>query len=133
MAGPFSDVRLRLKQADMAALGEPGRSLFTAVLGSYGLSLTEDDIADGQARLSRTLGGTEVKFEWGGRRSAYLLGSTYPGLITLFDSDGMQTMEFLGILADIPDRNYQALDFTQLSLLMAIHPLAPDPARTSPC
>jgi hypothetical protein len=59
--------------------------------------------------------------------SAYLIGSTYPGLVSLFDSDGANTMELLGILADIPKRNYAALDLTVPSLLIAVRPLIADP------
>jgi hypothetical protein len=50
--------------------------------------------------------------------STYLGGSTYPGLVSLFDTYGVNSMELLGILADIPKRNYAALDLgTSLSLL----------------
>jgi hypothetical protein len=59
--------------------------------------------------------------------SAYLIGSTYPSLVSLFDSDGANTMELLGILADIPKRNYAALDLTVPSLLIAVRPLIADP------
>jgi hypothetical protein len=158
MDSPFSDVQLGLKQVDISSLSEPERSLFTAALSSYGLKLADEEVAEGLARLSRVMGSTKPEFESGGRRfagdhslprtryfsitdglgmdqhtllqeiSAYLLNCTYPGLITLFDSDGAQNLEFLGTLADIPRSNYQALDFSRPSLLIAIRPLTADPA-----
>jgi hypothetical protein len=58
--------------------------------------------------------------------SAYFAGSSYPGLVSLFDTDGTNTLELLGILAAIPKRNYQALNLTIPSLLIAIRPLTTD-------
>ena len=118
---------------------------------------SKDDIDHGTASLSKLLAGAEVQFDSsGGRRfagdrtlprtryfsvleggsdgrtllgemSAYLTGSTYPGLVSLFDTDGANTLELLGILSDIPKRNYRALDLAVPSLLVAVRPLNTDP------
>lgn len=59
--------------------------------------------------------------------SAYLVGSSYPGLVAFFDNDGANTMEALGILADVPKRNYRALDLAVPSLLVGLRPVQGDP------
>ena len=117
---------------------------------------SKDDVDQGMASLSNLLAGAEVQFDSsGGRRfagdrtlprtryftvleggsdgrtllremSAYLTGSTYPGLVSLFDTDGANTLELLGILSDIPKRNYQALNLALPSLLIAVRPLNAD-------
>jgi hypothetical protein len=58
--------------------------------------------------------------------SAYLVGSTYPGLVSFFDTAGANTMELLAILAEVPDQNTRSLDLAMPSLLVALRPLASD-------
>ena len=62
-----------------------------------------------------------------GEVSAYLIGSTYLGLVSLFDTEGTNTIELLAILAAIPKQNYQALNLRVPSLLVAFRPLTSDP------
>jgi hypothetical protein len=58
--------------------------------------------------------------------SAYLGQSTYPGLVSLFETEGANALELLAILAAIPKRNYRALDLGVPSLLIALRPLDRD-------
>ncbi len=59
--------------------------------------------------------------------SAYLVESSYPGLVSLFETEGANTAELLGILAAVPRKNYDALDLEAPSLLIGLRPLTRDP------
>ena len=150
----FSEVPLRLKQVDLSAAGDVERYVFAATLGTYGL---EDKAEDATAAVRAALGEVDVEFDptparrFAGDRtlprtryhalvqdeldsddrtllremSAYL--GSYPGLASLFDTTGANSMEILGVLADLPQTNYRSLDISRPSLLVALRPLEPDP------
>lgn len=59
-------------------------------------SLVDDDLADHRTLLRGLC--------------AYLTQSTYPGLVSLFETDGVNSLELPAILAAIPKSNYRALD-----------------------
>jgi hypothetical protein len=153
----FSGVQLRLKQVDIPGLGELSRYAFESAFGSYSWdnstiseATSELSRAFGGAKFlfdtttSRRFAGdstlpraryysiSDDDYGWDDRTllreiSAYLTGSIYAGLVSFFDTSMQNSMELLGILAEIPKKNYDALDFSLPSFLIALRPLARDP------
>lgn len=57
---------------------------------------------------------------------AYLIGSQYPGLVSIFENLGIIAGELLTTLASISKKNMDALSLNEPSLLIALRPLARD-------
>jgi hypothetical protein len=153
---PFSKVELRLKQVDTPRLEPLARYAFDAAFGAYTLDeqqvgdakdrlsqrLGGAEVQFDRATPRRFAGDAtlprgryfSVSIDdagWDGHTllheiSAYLTGSTYPGLVSFFDTSMANTMELLGILAEIPKKNFKALDLSLPSFLVALRPLDPD-------
>ena len=153
-AAPGSNIQLHLKQIDLDSASDVAREVFAATVGGYTLDVDETERK--ASELSDLLAGAEVVVDptqprrFAGDRTlsrtryhalvrndldsdegtvlrevrAYL--GRYPGLVSLLDTTGLNTMELLGILADVPGDNYRALDLSQPSLLIAVRPLAED-------
>jgi hypothetical protein len=152
----FSSIELCLKQVDIPGLGELSRYVFNSAFGSYSwddntineatselsrtlggsevvFDTTTSRRFSGDSTLprSRYYSLSNDDCGWDDHTllreiSAYLTGSTYPGLVSFFDTSMQNSMELLGILAAIPKKNYEALDLSLPSFLIALRPLAPD-------
>jgi hypothetical protein len=153
----FSGVKLRLKQVDIPGLRELSRYAFESAFGSYSWdnstiseAMSELSRAFGGAKFvfdtttsrrfavdstlprARYYSISDDDYGWDDHTllreiSAYLTGSKYAGLVSFFDTSMQNSMELLGILAEIPKKNYDALDLSLPSFLIALRPLAPDP------
>lgn len=156
MTDHLSATRLSLKQVDLSALGHLERYALNITLGAYGLDEDQAERGTselsrifggvaaefdpsrprrfaGDRTLPRSCYYTLSEDESGSdhktllqEMSAYLVGSTYPGLVSLFDTQGVNSFELLAVLAEIPEQNYRALDLRVPSLLIALRPLGQD-------
>jgi hypothetical protein len=150
----FSDIDLSLKQVDPSIVGEVERYVLNATLGAYGF--TDEEREQTTSELGGLFGDVAVEFDpttarrFAGDRtlprtryhvllddrsdsddlallreiSAYV--GSYAGLVSLFDTTGLNTLEWLGVITDVSPANYRALDLNQPSLLIAVRPLARD-------
>lgn len=156
MTGHLSATRLSLKQVDLSALGHLERYALNITLGEYGLAEDQVErgtselsrIFGGAAAefdpsrprrfagdstlprscyytLSADGSGSDHKTLLQ-EMSAYLVGSMYPGLVSLFDTQEVNSIELLAILAEVPQKNYRALDLHVPALLLALRPLGDD-------
>lgn len=153
---PFTSVELRLKQVDTPRLEPLARYAFNAAFGAYTIDEQQvsdatnrlsqryggAEVQFDQATPRRFAGDATLPrgcyfsisiddAGWDGHTllheiSAYLAGSTYPGLVSFFDTSMANAVELLGILAEIPKKNFKALDLSLPSFLVALRPLESD-------